>query len=71
MVTLGRSLGLQVIAEGVETMEQRRFLAGIGCEAYQGYLFSRPLPISEFDALLQGVSVMPARQAGVAAALPA
>jgi diguanylate cyclase len=71
VVTLGRSLGLQVIAEGVETLEQRRFLAGIGCEAYQGYLFSRPLPIAEFDALLEGRSVAAVPQPASAAALPA
>ncbi len=43
ILALGRSLGLQVIAEGVETMEQRDFLDGIGCQAYQGYYFGRPV----------------------------
>lgn len=44
-----------VIAEGVETTEQREALAGLGCYAYQGYLFSRPLPLAEFEALAQQV----------------
>jgi EAL domain-containing protein (putative c-di-GMP-specific phosphodiesterase class I) len=43
---------LAVIAEGVETEAQRDFLADLGCHAYQGYLFSRPLPLLEFEALL-------------------
>jgi EAL domain-containing protein (putative c-di-GMP-specific phosphodiesterase class I) len=44
IVALGHNLGMQVIAEGVETTGQRDFLAGIGCDAFQGYLFARPLP---------------------------
>lgn len=44
ILALGRSLGLQVMAEGVETIEQRNFLASIGCRAYQGYYFGRPVP---------------------------
>jgi EAL domain-containing protein (putative c-di-GMP-specific phosphodiesterase class I) len=48
IVALGHTLGLQVIAEGVETTDQRDFLAQNGCHAYQGYLFSRPLRAEEF-----------------------
>ncbi|MFZ4479568.1 MAG: EAL domain-containing protein [Rhodoferax sp.] len=53
VVALADSLGLSVIAEGVELEAQRDFLAGLGCHAYQGYLFSRPLPVEVFEAKLQ------------------
>jgi EAL domain-containing protein (putative c-di-GMP-specific phosphodiesterase class I) len=53
VVDLGNSLGLEVIAEGVETIEHRRFLAGIGCVRYQGYLFSKPLPIATFESFVE------------------
>jgi hypothetical protein len=52
IISLGCALDLSVIAEGVETEEQRGFLAGMGCHSYQRYLFSRPLPIEKFEKFL-------------------
>ncbi|HSG24440.1 MAG TPA: EAL domain-containing protein, partial [Azonexus sp.] len=49
VVTLARRLGLTVVAEGVETEAQRRFLTDIGCELLQGFFFARPLPVAEFE----------------------
>lgn len=51
IVELGKSLGLTVIAEGVETQAQQDALVELGCHAFQGYLFSRPCSIEQFDAL--------------------
>lgn len=53
VIALGQSLGMEVIAEGVETEEQRNFLAVHGCHYYQGYLYSKPLPIEQFEALVK------------------
>ena len=50
VIGLGRSMELNVIAEGVETEAQRGFLADNGCGEFQGYLFSRPLPLPAFVA---------------------
>ena len=52
VVALAETLGLSVIAEGVETEAQRDFLASQGCHAYQGYLYSRPLPLTEFETFV-------------------
>ncbi|MDP1941681.1 MAG: EAL domain-containing protein, partial [Gallionella sp.] len=49
---MARSLNLHVIAEGVETEEQRQKLLDIGCTNFQGYLFSKPVPIAQFEAFL-------------------
>jgi diguanylate cyclase (GGDEF)-like protein/PAS domain S-box-containing protein len=52
IITMGRSLALEVIAEGVETTGQREFLERHGCHAYQGYLYGKPLPVADFETLL-------------------
>jgi diguanylate cyclase (GGDEF)-like protein len=49
VITLGHSLGLVVIAEGVETQAQRDFLHNQGCDAYQGYLLGRPMTLADFS----------------------
>jgi diguanylate cyclase (GGDEF)-like protein/PAS domain S-box-containing protein len=53
IVALAESLGLAVIAEGVETEAQRESLTQHGCHAYQGYFFSRPLPLDEFELFVK------------------
>jgi len=52
VIALSDSLGLSVIAEGVETVEQQAFLASQGCFAYQGYLYGKPMQVSDFEAAL-------------------
>lgn len=52
IVAMGRSLGLRVIAEGVETEEQAKFLQSIDCDESQGYLYAKPMLVNEFEAWL-------------------
>ena len=53
IIAMAHSLNLNVIAEGVETEEQQQFLKDNGCDHYQGYLFSKPVPIKAFEALFE------------------
>ncbi|MBF6651183.1 EAL domain-containing protein, partial [Methylobacter sp. BlB1] len=55
IVVMAHKLGIKVIAEGVETAQQRDLLTSIGCDFGQGYLFSKPLPANEFEKLLETV----------------
>jgi diguanylate cyclase (GGDEF)-like protein/PAS domain S-box-containing protein len=52
IISLSKAMGLSVIAEGVEIEEQREILVRMGCHSFQGYLFSRPLPVEEFELLI-------------------
>lgn len=52
-VRMAKQLGLIVVAEGVETKEQLEFLRGVNCDTAQGFYFSKPVPVDEFEALLQ------------------
>ncbi|PPC93687.1 MAG: diguanylate cyclase [Methylotenera sp.] len=52
IISLAKILGLEVIAEGVETIDQKNFLIANGCKLFQGYLFSKPLNESDFDTFL-------------------
>lgn len=52
IIALAQSLRLRTIAEGVETLEQKQFLAELGCDVMQGYLFSKPISSEEFSRLL-------------------
>lgn len=53
IIQLGKSLGMQVIAEGVETVEQEAYIIAQGCNEGQGYLYSKPLPARELTAYLK------------------
>ena len=53
IIALAQSMDLMVIAEGVESEAQRAFLELNGCHTYQGYLFSKPVPVEQFEALLK------------------
>ena len=53
IIAMAQSLNLDVIAEGVETEDQRQLLLDNGCTRYQGYLFGKPAPIEQFEALLK------------------
>ena len=66
IIALASNLGMQPLAEGIETEEEWRFLADRGCAYGQGYLFSRPVPPEEILALHRrsGLKLIPGELAG-------
>lgn len=54
IIAMADSLGLHTVAEYVETEEQRDLLLGLGCDAHQGYLYGRPMPLDQFESLVTG-----------------
>ncbi|MBP5232111.1 MAG: bifunctional diguanylate cyclase/phosphodiesterase, partial [Planctomycetes bacterium] len=71
VVRMARSLGKPVVAEGVESEEQVRFLRGIGCDRFQGFYFSPALPLADFAALLDAARAPDAHAAPLVPGLPA
>ena len=69
IIALGRELGMQVVAEGVETAEQSAFLLHRGCNVQQGYLYSRPVPAAAFEQLLRSGVLRPPHENPAAIAL--
>ena len=53
LVALSASLGLDIVGEGVDAEEQSALLVQLGCHVQQGYLFSRPIPVKEFEEFLR------------------
>lgn len=68
IINMARNLGHAVIAEGVEMQQQKGMLQGMGCFRFQGYLFSRPVSLREFEALLSERKALPATGAATSPA---
>ncbi|WP_413694300.1 EAL domain-containing protein [Psychromonas sp. KJ10-2] len=60
IVAMAKALNLKVVGEGIEDKEQMQFLKSIDCEFAQGYLFSKPLPAAQFEALLKNQTALQA-----------
>ena len=52
VIRMAHEMGMEIIAEGVETREQAEYLLSLNCEQMQGYYFSRPIPVAEYEALV-------------------
>ncbi len=64
IIAMGNSLRLDVVAEGVETDQQRAYLDRHGCSVFQGFLFGHPVPVAEFEARCRAAVLSPARRGG-------
>jgi len=66
VISLGHGLEMSIVAEGVETQDQLGFLANEGCDAVQGYLLGKPLPIAQYATLVgrTAPATNPARRTG-------
>lgn len=64
IINMAKNLNMRVVAEGVETVEQWRFLAAEGCDQVQGYLLSKPVPAEDFVRLLKEGHLLPDLGAG-------
>ncbi len=64
ILAMARSLGLHVVAEGVETRQQLDFLREHGCDEFQGYLLSRPIPADEYEKLVSAAKKARPRKSG-------
>jgi EAL domain-containing protein (putative c-di-GMP-specific phosphodiesterase class I) len=62
IIAMGKALGLTVVAEGVETIEQDRFLRDLSCDELQGFLFSKPVPPEEIPGILLTLRCSPSLQ---------
>ena len=71
VVSIGRALGMKVVAEGVETEAQRKFLKVAGVHAMQGYLFAKPEPVAALRARLAAMDALPATPDTLPRAIPA
>ena len=65
ILAMARSLGLHVVAEGVETRQQLEFLREHGCDEFQGYLLSRPIPAAEYEKLVSAAEMARPRKSGL------
>jgi diguanylate cyclase (GGDEF)-like protein len=70
IVTLSRDLGMEVVAEGIETTEQLKTLRALGCDYGQGYYFSRPLPSAQAEELVTREAAKPASAPGLVTPAP-
>jgi EAL domain-containing protein (putative c-di-GMP-specific phosphodiesterase class I) len=59
IISMGKALGLTIVAEGVETIEQDQFLRDHACDEIQGFLFSKPVPADQISELLRGPALAP------------